>query len=235
MPTDIKVFENQMKNDIENIFTEVLKQHNYIANISSKSRSGAEISDFLEDSFVEYIKDNPHERIINPKGAPKDNPKNPYDFCFEYCYDNFNDIIWGDIKATKHSYKDSNPDLGTPEKIIKFILNGHFYLMFVFFEYEPLENDQTKFIKFSDEKYVHCRFLKDIHHSVRINPKPQFQVNINEPEEYRTIDEFIELFHKKYKESIERIIKKQEEKKQKIDSRFDKIREQINNYNAKFK
>ena len=235
MQTDIKAFENQMKDDIEAVFTNILAKHNYIVNISSKARSGAEISDFLEDSFVDYINNNQHERISNPKGAPKDNPKNPYDFCFEYHNDNFKDIIWGDIKATKHSYKDSNPDLGTPEKIIKFILEGHFYLMFVFFEYESLDNQKTQFVKFSDGKYVHCQFLKDIHHSVRINPKPQFQVNINEPEEYRTIDEFIELFHQKYKESIERIIKKQEEKKHDLDSRFEKIRQQINKYNNKFK
>ena len=205
MKTDIRTFENQMKEDIENIFTEILKENNYTINISSKSRSGAEISDYLEDSFVEYMRKNPHEKIFDPQGAPKDNTKNPYDFCFEYRADNFVDIIWGDIKATKHSYKDSNPDLGTPEKVIKFILEGHFYLMFVFFEYESIESDRTKFIRFSDGKYVHCRFLKDVHHSVRINPKPQFQVNINEPEEYRSIDEFVELFYTRYKESIKKV------------------------------
>ena len=235
MQTDTKTFENQMKEDIEVVFTSILAKCNYIVNISSKARSGAEISDYLEDSFVDYINNNPHERIFNPKGAPKDNPKNPYDFSVEYRSNYFNDVIWGDIKATKHSYKNSNPDLGTPEKIIKFILDGHFYLMFVFFEYESLDNQKTRFVELSDGKYVHCQLLKDIHHSVRINPKPQFQVNISEPEEYRTIDEFIDLFHQKYKESIERIIKKQEEKKHDLDSRFEKIRQNIKMYNSKFK
>lgn len=117
---------------------------------------------------------------------------------------------------------------------LKFILEGHFYLMFVFFEYESIESDRTKFIRFSDGKYVHCRFLKDVHHSVRINPKPQFQVNINEPEEYRSIDEFVELFYTRYKESIDRIIKKQEAKSKNLNKRFNKIREKIKKYNEQF-
>lgn len=228
---DIKHFEYTMKTDIESIFSKILEEHNYTLDISSKSRSGAEISDYLEDAFVEYISNNTHERIYNPKGAPKGATKNPYDFCFNYKNDSigFDDIIWGDIKATKHSYDDSNPDLGTPEKIIKFILDGHFYLMFVFLEYESTDN-KTKFIPFDDKKYVHCQFLKDIHHTVRINPKPQFQVNINEPEEYRTIKEFVDLFHVKYQESINRNIEKQLKKKEELNDRFEKISKCIDDY-----
>ncbi len=229
---DIKHFEYTMKTDIESIFSKILEEHNYTLDISSKSRSGAEISDYLEDAFVEYILNNTHERIYNPKGAPKGATKNPYDFCFNYKNDSigFDDIIWGDIKATKHSYDDSNPDLGTPEKIIKFILDGHFYLMFVFIEYESTDDNKTKFIPFDDKKYVHCQFLKDIHHTVRINPKPQFQVNINEPEEYRTIKEFVDLFHVKYQESINRNIEKQLKKKEELNDRFKKISKCIDDY-----
>lgn len=231
-----KGLENLLKNDIELVFTQVLKEHNYIFPISSKSRSGAEISDYLEDCFVEHLKNNPHERIYNALGAPKRATKNPYDFCFNYkCKEaNFDDLIWGDLKATKFSYADSNPDLGTPEKIIKFILDGHFYLLFVFLEYEATDDNQTKFITFSDGKYVHCQFLKDIHHTVRINPKPQFQVNIHEPEEYRTREEFLELFYTKYKESIDRIIAKQEDKRSKLDKRFSDMRKKLDTYNNKF-
>ena len=230
----IEEFENLMKIDIETVFNNILSQYNYIIPISARARGGAQISDFLEDNFVKYILDNNHPRIQNPKGAPKGATKNPYDFCFDYKNSNcnFNDLIWGDIKATKHSFKDSNPDLGTPEKIIKFINDGHFYLMFVFFEYEETIDDKTKFITFNDGKFVHCQFLKDIHHSVRINPKPQFQVNINEKEEYRTIDEFIGLFHQKYIESIERNIEKQNKKKNKLTQRFNDIKASIEKYKS---
>ena len=120
------------------------------------------------------------------------------------------------------------------QKIIKFILDGHFYLLFVFLEYEATDDNQTKFITFSDGKYVHCQFLKDIHHTVRINPKPEVQVNINEPEEYRTREEFLELFYTKYKESIDRIIAKQEDKKSKLDKRFSDMRKKLDTYNNKF-
>lgn len=229
---DVREFEELMKSDIESVFNTILAKHNYILPISARSRSGAEISDYLEDSFVEYLNNNPHSRIYNPKGAPKGATKNPYDFCFNYkCSDfNYDDLIWGDIKATKFSYADSNPDLGTPEKIISFIMDGHFYLMFVFLEYDATDDNKTKFRKFEDGKYVHCQFLKDIHHTVRINPKPQFQVNISEPEEYRTREEFLELFYIKYQESIDRIIENQTKKKSKLDERFDELAKLLSAY-----
>lgn len=228
----VKEFENLMKNDIEEIFNRILETHDYILPISAKSRSGAEISDYLEDGFVEYFNNNEHSRIYEVKGSPKGATKNPYDFCFNYKNEefNFDDLIWGDIKATKRSYEDSNPDLGTPEKIIKFILDGHFYLMFVFFEYEATEDNKSKFLPFEDGKYVHCQFLKDIHHSVRINPKPQFQVNIHEPEEYRTREEFIDLFLEKYNESIDRNIQIQTKKKSKLNERFDLVKRKMSQY-----
>lgn len=231
---DFKKIEIKIKNEIETAFSNILKSNNYIFPISAKSRSGAEISDYLEDSIVDYYKNN-SSYISNVLGAPKGKTKNPYDFCFDFTDNetNFKDLIWADIKATKHSYNDSNPDLGTPEKIIKFILDGHFYLLFVFFEYESTDDNQTKFIPFNDGKYVHCQFLKDINHTVRINPKPQFQVNINEPEEYRSINDFINLFYKKYQESIDRIVHIQEKKKNQLDYRFENIKQKISYYQDK--
>ena len=232
---DFKQIEIKIKKQIENVFTEILKSKNFLLPISAKSRSGAEISDYLEDSIVDYFTKNSQEYISKVQGSPKGKTKNPYDFCFNFtdAQNKFSDLIWADIKATKHSYNDSNPDLGTPEKVIKFILDGHFYLLFVFFEYEATEDNQTKFIPFDDGKYVHCQFLKDINHTVRINPKPQFQVNIHEKEEYRTIDEFIDLFYKKYQESIDRIIAIQLKKKNKLDLRFVELRNKIAAYQSK--
>jgi len=222
--------EKQMKKDIEKIFNRILKEIDYVLNISAKSRSGAEISDYLEDKFVEYFLENEHKRISTAKSAPKGQTKNPYDIKFIYTYTDpetskkFGDLIWGDIKATKASYADSNPDLGTPSKMIKFMLDGHFYMMFIFFEYEATEDNKTKFIPYSDGNYARIVFLKDIHRSVRINPKPQFQVNIHAEDEYRTKMEFIDLFEQKYKESIDRIIKKQNKKKVELEELFKKVR-----------
>lgn len=230
-----KQFEDLMKHDIEIIFTDILKMHHYILPISAKSRSGAEISDYLEDDFIEHLSKTSHERIYNPQRSPKGATKNSFDFCFNYKYEpaGFDDLIWGDIKASKLSFADSNPDLGTPEKIIKFIMDGHFYLMFVFLQYEATEDNRTKFLPFENGSYVRCQFLKDINHSVRVNPKPQFQVNIHKPEEYRTREQFLELFYTKYMESINRNIANQEKKKAALNSRFESMKMRLNTYNKK--
>ena len=111
-------------------------------------------------------------------------------------------------------------------------MDGHFYLLFVFLQYEA-QNNQTRFLPFKDGTYIRCQFLKDINHSVRINPKPQFQVNIHEPEEYRTREQFLELFYKKYQESINRNIIKQEKKKAELDDRFKALKERLESYNGK--
>ena len=113
-------------------------------------------------------------------------------------------------------------------------MDGHFYLMFVFLEYEATADNQTQFLPFEDGRYVHRQFLKDIHHTVRINPKPQFQVNIHESEEYRTREEFLELFYKKYQESIDRNIAKQNKKKAELTARFEAMKEKLQSYNNKF-
>ncbi len=225
-------FENLLKEDIEQVFIKILENCDYTLNISAKSRSGAEISDYLEDRFVEYITQNPHERISKPLGAPKGATKNPYDFMFNYDYKDDEveyvaEPIWADIKACKHTYDDSNPDIGTPKKVIKYMLDGHFYLMYVLFSYISTDDDKTKFIKLDNGKYVKVIFLKNIHHSVRVNPKPQLQVNINEPEEYRTEKEFVELLETKYYESLDRIIKNVEKTKATISKQFKTIKENM--------
>ena len=109
------------------------------------------ISDYLEDSFVKLLANNHHPRIYNADSAPKGKTKNSFDFRFYYKYDNddfhFDDVICGNIKSSKFSYNDSNLDLGIPTKLIKFMLDGHFYLMFVFFEYVSTDDNKTKFIQ----------------------------------------------------------------------------------------
>ena len=64
---DEKRLELLMKEDIESVFSSILKEHNFTLPISSRSRSGAEISDYLEDSFVKYFYKNSHKRIIREK------------------------------------------------------------------------------------------------------------------------------------------------------------------------
>lgn len=233
---NIKNIENLIKKDIKNIMEEILKKLNYTVSIASNSRAGAEISDYLENSIVEYLKKNYHPRINNAEGAPKGKTKNPYDFKFNYNVDKFNDLIWADIKATSIMYKDSNPDLGTPKKLIKFILDGHFYILYVIVKYCPENTNTTKFVPYDNGDYVKCIFLKDINQTVRINPKPQFQVNIEKEEEYRTIPEFITLFKQKYFESLQRNMDNIDKQINELDNVFDEIQECIVEYqSSKFK
>ena len=85
------------------------------------------------------------------------------------------------------------------------------------------EKSSSIFI-YDNGKYVNVIFLKNIHHSVRVNPKPQLQVNFKMPEEYRTKKEFIDLLETKYYESLERITKNVASKKVSLKVDFDKIR-----------
>ena len=99
-----KELEVQMKQDIEEVFNIILKEYDYTLPIIANTRAGAEISDFFEDYFVEHLLKNNHPRIYNYQNAPKGKTKNPFDFCFNYKYKHFDDLIWGDIKASKCSF-----------------------------------------------------------------------------------------------------------------------------------
>ena len=52
---NIKNFEKLILIEIDKIVLKIIHDFS-ILNISAKSRSGAEISDFLEDKFVEYTR-----------------------------------------------------------------------------------------------------------------------------------------------------------------------------------
>lgn len=222
-------YEIHLKEDITKIFQNIITEIGEILDIYATARAGAQISDFLEDAFVDYLTKKPHPRVKYPQSAPKSQTKNPYDICWTYevdnTYENSIDLIWGDIKATKVSFDDSNPDLGTPTKMIHFMQDGHFHMMFIFFEYNSTSENKVQLIKYDNGYYAKVVLLKDINHTVRINPKPQFQVNINSEEEYRTKEEFIDLFEKKYNESLDRQIANAKKKKERISSYFKEIRD----------
>lgn len=101
---------------------------------------------------------------------------------------------------------DSNPDSGTPDKIINHITNGHFYLVYIFVFYEG-EVNKLRFVQ-KEKEYVKAYFLKDISSTVRITPANQLQVNYSQPPQYRTREEFIKFLIEKKKQSFERRLKK---------------------------
>jgi hypothetical protein len=197
----IKDFEKLIIDESNKIILKIIKDYPKL-NISAKSRAGAEVSDFLEEKFVEYTSKS--KIFKDSEKSPKGATKNPWDAKTIFCYKNIQEIIWIDFKAFKTSGKDSNPDIGTPNKIVSFIKDGNFYLLYIYVFYEE-DADGLKFVKI-DSNYVKSYFLKDIHHTVRRNPKNQLQINVSQPPEYRSREEFIILLMNKIRQSHERQI-----------------------------
>lgn len=214
---NIKEAEKVIINEFKNIMIQIIHDYPRL-NVSAKSRVGAELSSFLEEKFVEYSSENKFFR--DSKKSPKGATKNPWDVKTIFCFKNLEEVIWVDFKALKVYGKDSNPDIGTPNKIIKFIKDGHFYLLYIYVFYKEIEGG-LKFIE-TNEGFIKLYFLKDIHHSFRRNPKNQLQVNISESPEYRSRENFIRLLMNKLKESHNRQIKISQEFLKKI-SKEEKI------------
>jgi hypothetical protein len=197
----LRDFEAVVLEELKKVVKAIIEDNLYL-NISAKARAGAEISDFLENKFVEYTHKNVYFK--NSESAPKWQTKNPWDVRTFFVLNSLIEEIWIDFKAFKITSADSNPDIGTPNKIINFIKKGFFYLTYVYVFYQE-KGDGIEFV-YHNETYTKLYFLKDISPTFRRNPKNQLQVNISEPTVYRTREEFIILLMEKLKESHQRQI-----------------------------
>lgn len=196
---EVKEFEELVRKQIDEVILNLIQNNKYL-NISAKSRAGAEISDWLEDHFVEATQK--HNYLKNSEAAPKGKTKNPWDARTYFCINNYSEEIWIDFKAFKLSGVDSNPDIGTPNKIIKFIEDGGFYLLYVYVYYEEYESG-LRFVELQN-KFTKSYFLKDISSTVRRTPTNQLQVNMSAEPTYRTREEFIDLLMNKLQEGLVR-------------------------------
>lgn len=199
---EIEEFENLICDEINKVVVGIIES-NKVLNISAKARAGAEISDWIEEKFVEKTQNHPY--LKNTESAPKGKTKNPWDARTYFVLNNHTEEIWIDFKALKVSSADSNPDIGTPTKIINLISSGSFYLLYVYIYYQEHENG-LEFVKLNNN-FTKAYFLKDISHTFRRNPKNQLQVNMSEKPEYRSREDFIKLLIEKIKESHVRQIK----------------------------
>lgn len=197
---NIKEYEKNINNEVSNVILQIINENKSLA-ISSKSRAGAEVSDFLEKQFVNYTKES--NILLKSEQAPKGKTKNPWDAKTFYKCKNHNEEIWIDFKAFKITEtSDSNPDIGTPNKIFKFIEEGGFYLLYVYVYYKE-KDEGLEFVEYKGN-YVKSYFLKDISSTVRRTSSNQLQVNIDAEPEYRTRTEFIKLLNKKVLKGLER-------------------------------
>lgn len=199
---DIKAFENKILSELKSVVEAILGK-NPAPSISAKSRAGAEISSLLEEQFVRETTN--HEFFKKSVASPSGATKNPWDAMTYFCINGHEELIWIDFKAVKVSSADSNPDIGTPDKIIDLIYSGFFYLVYIFVYYEET-GEGLKFVKNVDNQLVKLYFLKDISSTFRRNPKNQLQVNISAKPEERSRKDFINVLFEKIEESHKRQI-----------------------------
>lgn len=199
---EIKDFEAKILNELKTVVETILSK-NPEPNISAKSRAGAEISSLLEEQFV--IETSNHLYFKKSVASPPGATKNPWDAMTYFNINGHEELIWIDFKAVKISSTDSNPDIGTPDKIIHLIYSGFFYLAYVFVYYEETQNG-LKFVKNGDSEFIKIYFLKDISSTFRRNPKNQLQVNISAKPEERSREDFINVLFEKIEESHKRQI-----------------------------
>jgi len=199
---NINDFEDSILTELKYV-TEKILAKNLTPNISAKARAGAEISDLLEKQFV--IETKKHKYFRNSQSSPEGATKNPWDAMTYFCLNGHEELIWIDFKAVKVSSADSNPDIGTPDKIIDLINQGYFYLAYIFVYYEESGNG-LRFVNNTDNELIKLYFLKDISSTFRRNPKNQLQVNISAKPEKRSRSEFINILFDKITESHKRQI-----------------------------
>lgn len=203
---EIKKYEDDLIAELETVVKEIINENPKL-NIAVKKgeRVGDAISKFFEDNFV--VKTQVHAHFSNSEASPTGKTKNPWDARTDYTIQGFKQDVWIDFKAVNVENDDTNPDSGTPDKIIKHILNNNFYLVFIYVFYQGSADGGLEFVKV-DGKFVKPYFLKDISSTFRITPANQMQVNGSAEPEYRTREEFLQLLLTKKVESNERKLKK---------------------------
>lgn len=202
---ETKEYENKLLSELKEVINSIIAENsNLDIRVQKGERVGDAISKFFEYNFV--VKTAKHPLFSNSEASPIGKTKNPWDARTDYTIQNFKQNIWIDFKAVNIDNEDSNPDSGTPDKIIKHILDNNFYLVFIYVYYKGTEKG-LEFVKVNDS-YVKPYFLKDISPTFRITPANQMQVNYSEEPEYRTREEFLNLLLIKKVETNERKFKK---------------------------
>ena len=214
---DIKKFESLIIANLDDVVEKIIKSEP-ILNIPVKKgeRVGDGISKHLEREFVN--KTEKHAYFKNSEASPEGKTKNPFDVQTMFKYKGHEELIWIDFKAINIENADSNPDSGTPDKVITLMEKGFFYLAYILVYYEGINQGRDlQFVK-RDNKYVKSYFLKNVSSTMRITPANQMQVNGSAEPEERTREEFLDFL----------LLKKIESNKRKLD----KSTQELKNYKS---
>lgn len=202
---DIQAYETLITNQLDELVGNIINTNPKL-NIAVKKgeRVGDGISKFLENKFVEFTQN--HQYFKESLASPEGKTKNPFDVETIFEINGHKELIWIDFKAVNVENDDTNPDSGTPDKVITLMQNGYFYLAYIIVYYQGFENG-LEFVKHND-LYVKSYFLKNVSPTMRITPANQMQVNGFSETVYRTREEFLDFLLQKKIESNERKLKK---------------------------
>jgi len=205
---DIKQYEELIIAQLNDVAEQIINSNPKLAIAVKKGeRVGDGISKYLESKFVEFTKE--HEYFKDSLASPEGKTKNPFDIQTFFEIKNHRELLWIDFKAINVDNDDTNPDSGTPDKVLTLMNSGYFYLAYILVYYKGNETG-LEFVKYND-LIVKSYFLKDVSNTMRITPANQMQVNGFAEPTYRTREDFLAFLLQKKIESNERKLKKASE------------------------
>jgi hypothetical protein len=205
---DIKTYEELIIAQLNDVVEQIINSSPKLAIAVKKGeRVGDGISKYLENKFVDFTKT--HQYFRDSLASPEGKTKNPFDVQTFFEINNHRELLWIDFKAINVDNDDTNPDSGTPAKVLTLMNSGYFYLVYILVYYKGNDTG-LEFVKHND-LVVKSYFLKDVSNTMRITPANQMQVNGFAPPSYRTREDFLEFLLQKKIESNERKLKKANE------------------------
>lgn len=202
---DIREYEELIISELNTVVGQIIENNpNLAIGVKKGERVGDGISKYLESKFVEITKE--HEYFRDSLASPEGKTKNPFDVQTFFEIKNHRELLWIDFKAINIENEDTNPDSGTPDKVLTLLNSNFFYLVYIIVYYKGNETG-LDFVR-TKEVFVKSYFLKDVSSSMRITPANQMQVNGFADPVYRSREEFLEFLLKKKIESNERKLRK---------------------------
>lgn len=217
------------QNELERIITEILKvfnailiEINYVLPIDGQTRSGAEISNYIERKFVKFVNDN--KNSILSEAEQGEGTKSPFDFkCAATLSTKNMQIVYCDIKTAfiKEKRSNSAPDMGSIDKFIKFFKAGNTCFIFIFLKYKRVNNG-FEIIKESLRIYP----IQYITSSVSVNLKNQLQINFDAGIQKRARKEFLKLLKMVYVKGYQLLLNRTKERLKETEKKFAFVKEQ---------
>ncbi|OGC92303.1 MAG: hypothetical protein A2142_05840 [candidate division Zixibacteria bacterium RBG_16_48_11] len=215
--------------ELSRVFSDILTGLSFRLPIAAKTRSGAEISDFLEGQFIQHI--NLGKSTMLSDAVQGQGTKSPFDFkCLAKLGSANTQLVYCDIKTAfiKEEKSNSAPDMGAINKYISFFKDGNTCFIFIFLKYKSVKQG-FEVVKFTDDQnptYFLIYPLQYISSSVSLNLKNQIQINFEARPRERTRKEFLELLKNVYVKGYKALLERTKKRLKAADKTFAFIHEQ---------